>query len=124
MIKREVKLSRKKRRGTIKVKNMLRLFPSLQHFEPISEIEKKQNRKEIEELKEKIRELNITEEMRKKKASELTKKEKDKLYNEYVYNSIIKSLLSVNKFGVCEFKYLVEELIEEGLVSKKWRNKF
>lgn len=124
MIKRKVKLSRKKRRGTIKIKDMLRIFPSLQHFEPISEIQKEQNRKEIESFKEKIRELNITEEMRKKKASELTKKEKDKLYDEYVYNSIIKSLLSMNKFGVCEFKYLVEELIEEGLVSKKWKNKF
>lgn len=124
MIKRKVKLSRKKRRGTIKVKDMLRLFPSLQHFKPISEQHKKENREEIEMFKERIRELNITEETRKKKASELTKKEKDKLYDEYVYNSIIKGLRSMNKFGGCEFKYLVEEWIEKGFISEKWKNKF
>lgn len=107
---RVIKLSTKRRRGTIKVSDILRVNKSLQHFEPISEEQKEIYRKDIKYNKERIRNLNITEEMRSKKVSELTEEEKDKLYDEYIYKGLIKSSISIIKYGTCDIKYLFERI--------------
>lgn len=104
-----LKLSTEKRRGTIKVSDVLRISKRLEHFEPISEQEKEELREEILSLKQQLQNLNITEEMRNKDKTELTQEEKDKLYNEYVYNSAISGILSLIKYGSCDIKYLIEE---------------
>lgn len=107
---RVIKLSTKRRRGTIKISDVLKIDKSLKHFEPISEEEKEIYRKNIKEYKEELKKLNITEEMRKKKVSELTEEEKDKLYDEYIYKGLIKSSISIIKYGTCDIEYLFERI--------------
>ncbi len=113
-----LKLSKKERRGTIKLTDVLKISKRLERFEPISEEKKEIYRKEIEEYKEKIRNLNITDVMRSKRISELTEEEKDKLYDEYVYKSLIDSSRSIIKYGTCDIKYLFEEIEEKYGVTR------
>lgn len=115
---RVIKLSTKRKRGTIKVSDILKVNKKLQHFESVCEEEKEMYRKTIKECKEKLKNLNITEEMRNKKVSELTEEEKDKLYDEYIYNGLIKSSISVIKYGTCDIKYFLEEIEQEREVTR------
>lgn len=64
--------------------------------------------KEKEKMQKAKEELNITEKMRKKAISELTEKEKDDLYEEYVLNSAIDGM---NDF--IEGRYYTEDEFEK-----------
>ena len=94
-----LKLSTKRLSGTIKISDILRVYPTLKHFEPISESHKEERKRMIEDLQEKIRQLNITEEIREKDDLELTQEEQEKLYEEYVYTSLIDASKSAIKYG-------------------------
>lgn len=91
----------------------------LVHFKQLSKEEKEARRKNIKFCEEAKRNLNITEETRRKKKSELSQKEIDILYDEYVYNSIIHSCQGAIKHGTCDIKYLLEK-IEKELEAKAY----
>ena len=84
-----------------------------EHFEPISEELKQTLIADIKEYEEKIQNLNITEEIRSKKTVDLTEEEKDKLYDEYVYNSLIVGSQSLIEYGTRDIKYLLQEIQEK-----------
>lgn len=90
-----------------------------EHYESISDELKQDLLIDIKECEDAIQKLNITEEIRNKKTVDLTEEEKDKLYDEYVYNSIISSSKSLIEHGARDIKYLLQE-IEEKYGVRKW----
>lgn len=90
-----------------------------EHCEPISDKLKQELIADIKEYEEAIQKLNITEETRNKRTVDLTKEEKDKLYDEYVYNSLITSSKSLIEHGARDIKYLLQE-IEEKYDVRTW----
>jgi hypothetical protein len=79
-------------------------------FKPISEEETEEFKKDIKYFETKIKELNITEQTRKKKKTELTEEEQDKLYDEYVYKSLIDGSISAIEDGMCDLEPFLKEL--------------
>ncbi len=84
-----------------------------QFFEPVSNKEKSELIEEIRINEELKRNLNITDETRKKKKSELNEKEKKALYDEYIYDSLICSCKSGIEYGTCDIKYFLQFLKNE-----------
>lgn len=110
---RVIKLNTK--RGTIKIGGTKNDFVKdiLKHFETLTKEEKEMRTKDIAIFEDAKRKLNISRATRQKNNDELTEEEKNKLYDEYVCDSIIHSCKSAIDNGACDIKYLFEKIEQE-----------